>query len=162
MLLVTTSHLLSMKYQQLENQEAKWKWLYLMRKYHNQENICRYQEKSANQQFTQALVENEHNAEFIENWVKQHLHPDLKVKLDQAIRAKRKRFFNAEHQHTRKKSIDLNFAVWRRLAEYSKKMNMTLSETIIYMIEEQEKKHLYANQVTDMKSSLEALLDHEH
>lgn len=147
-----------MKYQQLSNQEAKWKWDYLIQKYRNNEQICRYQEKSLNQQQIQALIENENNTDFIENWIKRHLHPALKSKLDQAIRAKRKRFFNAEHPHTRKKSIDLDFQVWKRLADCSQKMNMTLSETILYMIETQEQKSLYVEHVTDIRSSLEALL----
>ena len=45
----------------------------------------------------------------------------ITYKLDQAIRARRKRFFNAEKQSTKKKSIDLEYGVWLRLSKYSRK-----------------------------------------
>ena len=35
-----------MKYQKLENQEANWKWIYLIRKHREGEKITRYEEKS--------------------------------------------------------------------------------------------------------------------
>lgn len=150
-----------MKYQQLENQEAQWKWLYLMRKYRNGECITAYQEIALNERISQELLQAENQVEKINAWITSHLHPDLVVKLDQAIRAKRKRFFNAEYQHTRKKSIDLDFAVWKRLADYSQKMQMTLSETIIYMIDAQEQKAHFENQVDDVKCRLKDLLGNE-
>ena len=84
--------------------------------------------------------------------------PKLVIKLDQAIRARRKRFFNGEKQYTKKKSIDLEYAVWLRLSKYSRKMKMTLSETISYMIDEREKKALYENQMSAMKAGLKDLL----
>lgn len=34
-----------MKYQKLENQEANWKWIYLIRKHREGEKITRYEEK---------------------------------------------------------------------------------------------------------------------
>jgi macrodomain Ter protein organizer (MatP/YcbG family) len=49
-------------------------------------------------------------------WIEQHMNPALMNRMKQTIRARRKRHFNAEHQHTRKKSIDLEFVVWQRLA----------------------------------------------
>ena len=83
---------------------------------------------------------------------------NLVVKLDQAIRARRKRFFNAEKQHTKKKSIDLEYAVWNRLSKYSRKMNMTLSETISYMIDERESKALFESKMSTMRAGLKDLL----
>ncbi len=127
-----------MKYQKLENQEAQWKWLYLIKKHRNGEQITRYDEKSLNNQCAENLFSLENNAQAIENWVEKHLSLDLIVKLDQAIRAKRKRFFNAEHVHTRKKSIDLDYAVWRKLADYAQKKNLTLSESLIDLMEKAE------------------------
>ena len=90
---------------------------------------------------------------------KNHLSLDLPIKLDQAIRARRKRFFNAEKQSTKKKSIDLEYGVWLRLSKYSRKMKMTLSETITYMIDERESKALYESQMTAMKAGLKNLLN---
>ncbi|OOF77781.1 Ter macrodomain-binding protein MatP [Rodentibacter caecimuris] len=148
-----------MKYQKLENQEANWKWIYLIRKYREGENITRYEEKSLQESVVAELVESQNYPEKIENWIKQHLSTALPIKLDQAIRARRKRFFNAEKQSTKKKSIDLEYAVWLRLSKYSRKMNMTLSETITYMIDERESKALYESQMSAMKSSLKNLLN---
>ncbi|OOF58953.1 macrodomain Ter protein MatP [Rodentibacter myodis] len=147
-----------MKYQKLENQEANWKWIYLIRKHREGENITRYNEKSLQESIVAELIESQNYPEKIENWIKQHLSPALPIKLDQAIRARRKRFFNAEKQSTKKKSIDLEYAVWQRLSRYSRKMNMTLSETISYMIDERESKALYESQMSAMKNSLKNLL----
>ncbi|MCQ9120896.1 macrodomain Ter protein MatP [Rodentibacter pneumotropicus] len=147
-----------MKYQKLENQEANWKWIYLIRKYREGENITRYEEKSLQESVVAELLESQNYPQKIENWIKQHLSTALPIKLDQAIRARRKRFFNAEKQSTKKKSIDLEYAVWLRLSKYSRKMNMTLSETITYMIDERESKALYESQMSAMKDSLKNLL----
>lgn len=147
-----------MKYQKLENQEAGWKWIYLIRKYREGENITRYEEKSLQESIVNELLESQNKPEKIENWIKQHLSLALPIKLDQAIRARRKRFFNAEKQSTKKKSIDLEYAVWLRLSKYSRKMKMTLSETISYMIDERESKARYESQVSAMKNSLKDLL----
>ncbi|OOF83191.1 Ter macrodomain-binding protein MatP [Rodentibacter ratti] len=147
-----------MKYQKLENQEANWKWIYLIRKYREGENITRYEEKSLRESVVAELLESQNYPEKIENWIKQHLSTALPIKLDQAIRARRKRFFNGEKQSTKKKSIDLEYAVWLRLSKYSRKMKMTLSETITYMIDERESKALYESQMSAMKDSLKNLL----
>ncbi|OOF88710.1 Ter macrodomain-binding protein MatP [Rodentibacter ratti] len=147
-----------MKYQKLENQEANWKWIYLIRKYREGENITRYEEKSLRESIVAELLESQNYPEKIENWIKQHLSTALPIKLDQAIRARRKRFFNGEKQSTKKKSIDLEYAVWLRLSKYSRKMKMTLSETITYMIDERESKALYESQMSAMKDSLKNLL----
>ena len=79
-------------------------------------------------------------------------------KPQQAIRARRNRFFYAAKQTTHQKSIDLEYAVWLRLSKYSRKMKMTLSETIMYMIDEREKKALYESQMSAMKAGLKDLL----
>ena len=147
-----------MKYQKHENQEANWKWIYLIRKYREGENITCYEERSLQEAKSQELLACQHYPEKIEAWIKNHLSPALPIKLDQAIRARRKRFFNGEKQHTKKKSIDLEYAVWQRLSRYSRKMKMTLSETITYMIDERESKAQFENQMTAMKNSLKNLL----
>ncbi|MGR3808271.1 macrodomain Ter protein MatP [Pasteurella testudinis] len=148
-----------MKYQKLENQEAHWKWLYLAKKIRNGETITRYQEKSLDDEKASELLQLQNYPLLIEDWIKQHLSNQLVVKLDQAIRARRKRFFNAEKRSTKKKSIDLEYAVWSRLSKHSRKMRMTLSETIMYMIDEAENKDLYASQVDLMKKNLQELLE---
>lgn len=148
-----------MKYQKLENQESHWKWQYLTRKAREGENITAYPEKSRATAEINNLIGLMHQPEQINQWIENHLSPLLYVKLDQAIRAKRKRFYNAEKNHTRKKSIDLEYKVWQRLSRYSKKMKMTLSETIMYMIDERESKARYADQVSTMRASLKELLE---
>lgn len=147
-----------MKYQKLTNQEANWKWVYLIKKQREGHNITQYTEKSSQENKVEQLFAAQNNSEAIETWITQHLAKDLVNKLDQAIRARRKRYFNAEKQSTKKKSIDLEYVVWLRLSKYSKKMKMTLSETIMYMIDERESKATYESQVSAMKAGLADLL----
>ncbi|HDR0678459.1 TPA: macrodomain Ter protein MatP [Pasteurella multocida] len=147
-----------MKYQKLENQEAHWKWLYLIKKHREGENITRYEERSLSEDKVKQLLSQQNQPQAIETWIKAHLSPHLMIKLDQAIRARRKRFFNGEKQSTKKKSIDLEYAVWLRLSRYSRKMKMTLSETITYMIDERESKAQYEHQISAMKVGLKDLL----
>ena len=147
-----------MKYQKLENQEAHWKWVYLTKKAREGENVTRYTEKSLQEDIVKQLISCQNYPQKIEEWIKAHLASELVIKMDQAIRARRKRFFNGEKQSTKKKSIDLEYAVWLRLSKYSRKMKMTLSETIMYMIDEREKKALYENQMSAMKAGLKDLL----
>lgn len=45
-----------MKYQKLENQEANWKWIYLIRKHREGEKITRYEEKSLEESKVQELI----------------------------------------------------------------------------------------------------------
>ncbi|HDR1103832.1 macrodomain Ter protein MatP [Pasteurella multocida] len=147
-----------MKYQKLENQEAHWKWLYLIKKHREGENITRYEERSLSEDKVKQLLSQQNQPQAIETWIKAHLSPHLMIKLEQAIRARRKRFFNGEKQSTKKKSIDLEYAVWLRLSRYSRKMKMTLSETITYMIDERESKAQYEHQISAMKAGLKDLL----
>ena len=74
-----------MKYQKLENQEANWKWIYLIRKHREGEKITRYEEKSLEESKVQELIECQNYPEKIEEWIKNHLSLDLPIKLDQAI-----------------------------------------------------------------------------
>ena len=150
-----------MKYQKLENQEANWKWLYLIKKHREGENITRYEENSLREDKVLQLINAKNYPMAIEEWIKTHLAHNLVIKLDQAIRARRKRFFNGEKQATKKKSIDLEYAVWLRLSKYSRKMKMTLSETITYMIDERESKALYESQMSAMKAGLKDLLKNQ-
>ncbi|MDU6412312.1 MAG: macrodomain Ter protein MatP, partial [Yersiniaceae bacterium] len=105
-----------MKYQQLENLESGWKWKYLVKKHREGERITRYLENSAAQEAVQELLNMENNPVNVLQWMARHMNPALDNRMKQTIRARRKRHFNAEHQHTRKKSIDLEFLVWQRLA----------------------------------------------
>ncbi|MGL4600657.1 MAG: macrodomain Ter protein MatP, partial [Plesiomonas sp.] len=57
-------------------------------------------------------------------------------KLKQVVRATRKRYFNAEKEHTRKKSIDLEYLVWEKLSQRAESLGMTLSGTITHLLEE--------------------------
>ncbi|CAI6160470.1 Dehydrogenase [Escherichia coli] len=94
-------------------------------------------------------------------WIDQTYESRTVNRMKQTIRARRKRHFNAEHQHTRKKSIDLEFIVWQRLAGLAQRRGKTLSETIVQLIEDAENKEKYANKMSSLKQDLQALLGKE-
>lgn len=147
-----------MKYLQLENLESGWKWAYLVKKHREGEAITRYQELSAAEEAVRLLVAFEHQPEDISDWINQHMNPALVNRMKQTIRARRKRHFNAEHQHTRKKSIDLEYLVWQRLAGLARRRSSTLSETVVQLIEDAERKEQYASQMSSLKHDLQSIL----
>ncbi|KAE9531142.1 macrodomain Ter protein MatP [Ursidibacter maritimus] len=146
-----------MRYQKLEIQEANWKWKYLLKKHREGENITKHTEQTLIELKVQLLTTLQEPEE-IEQWIKAEMTSEQRKKMRQSIRARRKRFFNAEKQSTRKKSIDLDYASWLRLSKQSTDMGMTLSETIHYLIDELENKAIYAEQLTKMKANLKSLL----
>ncbi|UID75319.1 macrodomain Ter protein MatP [Escherichia coli] len=150
-----------MKYQQLENLESGWKWKYLVKKHREGELITRYIEASAAQEAVDELLSLENEPVLVNGWIDKHMNPELVNRMKQTIRARRKRHFNAEHQHTRKKSIDLEFIVWQRLAGLAQRRCKTLSETIVQLIEDAENKEKYANKMSSLKQDLQALLGKE-
>ncbi len=150
-----------MKYQQLENLESGWKWKYLVKKHREGELITRYIEASAAQEAVDVLLSLENEPMLVNGWIDKHMNPELVNRMKQTIRARRKRHFNAEHQHTRKKSIDLEFIVWQRLAGLAHRRGKTLSETIVQLIEDAENKEKYANKMSSLKQDLQALLGKE-
>ncbi|EFP7921832.1 macrodomain Ter protein MatP [Shigella flexneri] len=147
-----------MKYQQLENLESGWKWKYLVKKHREGELITRYIEASAAQEAVDVLLSLENEPVLVNGWIDKHMNPELVNRMKQTIRARRKRHFNAEHQHTRKKSIDLEFIVWQRLAGLAQRRGKTLSETIVQLIEDAENKEKYANKMSSLKQDLQALI----
>lgn len=147
-----------MKYQQLENLETGWKWTYLVKKHREGERITRHEENSAAEEAIAALVLYEHQPDSILLWIQDNMNPALDNRMKQTIRARRKRHFNAEHQHTRKKSIDLEYLVWQRLAALAQRRGKTLSETIVSLLEDAERKEKYATQMTSLKDDLKAIL----
>ena len=150
-----------MKYQQLENLESGWKWKYLVKKHREGELITRYIEASAAQEAVDVLLSLENEPVLVNGWIDKHMNPEMVNRMKQTIRARRKRHFNAEHQHTRKKSIDLEFIVWQRLAGLAQRRGKTLSETIVQLIEDAENKEKYANKTSSLKQDLQALLGKE-
>ncbi|EHX2159066.1 macrodomain Ter protein MatP [Escherichia coli] len=150
-----------MKYQQLENLESGWKWKYLVKKHREGELITRYIETSAAQEAVDELLSLENEPVLVNGWIDKHMNPELVNRMKQTIRARRKRHFNAEHQHTRKKSIDLEFIVWQRLAGLAQRRGKTLSETVVQLIEDAENKEKYANKMSSLKQDLQALLGKE-
>ncbi|GAL03574.1 macrodomain Ter protein MatP [Photobacterium aphoticum] len=148
-----------MKYQQLENLEAGWKWHYLVKKWKEGVAITGYIDTSEAEAAVNDLLAIEHEPTRVLKWIDKHMSPDLDNKLKQAIRAKRKRHFNAEQVHTRKKSIDLDYRVWERLAEKSKELDCTLSDTIEYLLSESSKTESASRKVLDIKNDLHELLD---
>ena len=150
-----------MKYQQLENLDSGWKWKYLVKKHREGELITRYVEASAAQEAVDVLLSLENEPVLVNGWIDKHMNPELVNRMKQTIRARRKRHFNAEHQYTRKKSIDLEFIVWQRLAGLAQRRGKTLSETIVQLIEDAENKEKYANKMSSLKQDLQALLGKE-
>lgn len=147
-----------MRYQKLEIQEAGWKWKYLLKKYREGENVTKHSEQSLIELKMQLLTTLQDSPKEIEQWIKAEMTPEQKRKMRQSIRARRKRFFNAEKTTTRKKSIDLDYSSWQRLSALSLEMESTLSESVHYLIDELEKKKIYAEQINAMKQNLRALL----
>jgi uncharacterized protein len=147
-----------MKYQQLENLESGWKWKYLVKKHREGELITCYIEASTAKEAVDLLLTLENEPIQVNSWIEKHINPALMNRMKQTIRARRKRHFNAEHQHTRKKSIDLEFMVWQRLAGLAQRRGKTLSETIVQLIEDAEHKEKYASQMSTLKNDLQAML----
>ncbi|OIV46579.1 Ter macrodomain-binding protein MatP [Sodalis sp. TME1] len=147
-----------MKYQQLENLETGWKWKYLIKKHREGERISRHEENSAAAESVQELISYQHQPEKILKWIRDSMHPVLENRMKQTIRARRKRHFNAEHQHTRKKSIDLEYLVWQRLAALAQRRGNTLSETIINLLEDAERKEKVDKTLSSLRSDLKAIL----
>lgn len=147
-----------MKYLQLENLETAWKWQYLLKKHREGVAITGHQELSAAEDAVAQLVDAENQPAIICAWINEHLNPLLINRMKQTIRARRKRYFNAEHQHTRKKSIDLEFLVWQRLATLAQKRGRTLSETIEQLIEDAERKDHYVTQMASFRNDLQSIL----
>lgn len=129
-----------------------------MKKHREGEAITRYLEYSAAQAVVDELLAMENRPVDVLTWIAQHINPALENRMKQTIRARRKRHFNAEHQHTRKKSIDLEYLVWQRLAGLAQRRNSTLSETIVQLIEDAERKEKYATQMSSLKQDLQAIL----
>ncbi|MDP8033186.1 macrodomain Ter protein MatP [Pasteurella atlantica] len=147
-----------MRYQRLDIQEANWKWQYLLKKHQTGEAITKHQEQSLIELKIETLISLQNCPEEIELWVKTEMTPEQRKKMRQSVRAKRKRFFNAEKQTTKKKSIDLEYSSWLRLSEKSKELEMTLSETIEHLIDELDNKQIYIDQIARMKQNLKDLL----
>ncbi|ABN74971.1 MULTISPECIES: macrodomain Ter protein MatP [Actinobacillus] len=147
-----------MRYQKLEIQEANWKWKYLLKKHREGENITKYEETSLIELKVQLLTTLQHSPEEIEQWIKQEMTAEQRKKMRQSVRARRKRYFNAEKITTKKKSIDLEYASWLRLSKYAKEKEMTLSEAVNYLMDELENQQIYQEQMAKMKSSLKDLL----
>lgn len=120
--------------------------------------ITRYLEFSAAQVAVDELLAMENRPVQVAEWITRHINPALQNRMNQTIRARRKRHFNAEHQHTRKKSIDLEYLVWQRLAGLAQRRSSTLSETIVQLIEDAEHKEKYAIRMDSLKEDLKAIL----
>lgn len=151
-----------MKYQQLENLESGWKWKYLVKKHREGESITRHIENSAAQDAVVQLLQLENEPVKVLDWIDKHMSKALENRLKQTIRARRKRHFNSEHQHTRKKSIDLEFLVWQRLAALAQRRGSTLSDTIVQLLEDAERKEKYASQMSSLKQDLQQILDNKN
>ncbi len=148
-----------MKYQQLENLECGWKWTYLVNKWKAGESITRHIDTSEADAAIAELRKLEHEPTKVLEWIEQHMAQELDNKLKQAIRAKRKRHFNAEQIHTRKKSIDLDYRVWEKLSHRANELGCTLSDAIEYLLSEASRSEKASKTVSSLKEDLSKLLD---
>ncbi|MDN3612827.1 macrodomain Ter protein MatP [Vibrio gallaecicus] len=147
-----------MKYQQLENLECGWKWQYLVKKWKDGVAITQYIDSSEAKNAVDELLKLEHQPTGVLEWINDNMSPDLDNKLKQAIRAKRKRHFNAEQIHTKKKSIDLDYRVWEKLSQRANELGCTLSDAIEYLVSEASRSEKASKTVTSLKEDLSKLL----
>ena len=90
--------------------------------------------------------------------ISNNMYQEIDNKLKQAIRAKRKRHFNAEQVHTKKKSIDLDYRVWEKLSQRANELGCTLSDAIEYLVSEASRSEQASKTVTNLKEDLSKLL----
>ncbi len=147
-----------MKYQQLENLECGWKWQYLTKKWREGTNVTRYIDTSEIDHAVSKLRSIEHEPTLVLEWIEEHMSLELDIKLKQAIRAKRKRHYNAEQVHTKKKSIDLDYRVWEKLSQRASELGCTLSEAIEYLVSEASRSEKATKKVSSIKEDLSKLL----
>ncbi|MCL9776744.1 macrodomain Ter protein MatP [Vibrio methylphosphonaticus] len=147
-----------MKYQQLENLECGWKWQYLSKKHRDGENITRYVDTSEIEHAVSQLKAIEYEPTLVLDWISEHMSLEVDNKLKQAIRAKRKRHYNAEQVHTKKKSIDLDYRVWEKLSYRANELGCTLSEAIEYLLSEASRSEKATKTVSSLKQDLSKLL----
>lgn len=147
-----------MKYQQLENLECGWKWQYLVKKWKDGASITRHIDSSEADHAVAQLKQLEHEPTLVLEWIENHMALELDNKLKQAIRAKRKRHFNAEQTHTKKKSIDLDYRVWEKLSQRAGELGCTLSDAIEYLLSEASRSEKASKTVTNLKEDLSKLL----
>ncbi len=147
-----------MKYQQLDNLECGWKWQYLINRWKDGIEITRHIDQSEIDNAISELKNIEYEPTKVLAWIEQHMAEDLDNKLKQAIRAKRKRHFNAEQVHTRKKSIDLDYRIWEKLSVRANELGCTLSEAIEYLLSEAAKSEKASKTMSSLKEDLNRLL----
>ncbi|KII75854.1 macrodomain Ter protein MatP [Vibrio renipiscarius] len=147
-----------MKYQQLENLECGWKWKYLIKKWKDGDKITRHIDSSEEKTAVEELRLLEHEPNKVLEWIEENMAFDLDNKLKQAIRAKRKRHFNAEQIHTKKKSIDLDYRVWEKLSYRAGELGCTLSDAIEYLLSEASRSEKASQTVSTLKEDLSKLL----
>ncbi|MCG3884467.1 Ter macrodomain-binding protein MatP [Photobacterium leiognathi] len=114
--------------------EAGWHYSYLSKKMAEGTNVTRWIDASEIAKAADELRQMKHEPTKVHEWIENNLDKDLLKKMNQAIRAKRKRYFDSEHEHKKKKSIDIEFQVWKKLSEFSVTNGCTLSEAIEYLI----------------------------
>ena len=149
-----------MKYQQLEGIESVWKLQYILKKSKDGVRVTRYVPITSEEQIALIELENlsSRNPISILNWIENHMSLELDNKLKQAIRAKRKRHFNATQLHTRKKSIDLDYRVWEKLSSRAHELESTLSDTIEYLLTEASLTEKVSQAVLRVKDDLKKLI----
>ncbi|UDG81423.1 Macrodomain Ter protein [Candidatus Profftia lariciata] len=145
-----------MKYQHIKHIENDWKWQYLIKKYREGKPITRDLDNDLTQQAIDMLLKYKKEPICIQEWIQHYINIDLQKKMQQTIRARRKRYFNSQNIHTSKKSIDLEYLVWQRLSILASNHNMTLSAIIMKLIEDAESKKQYVNKMSSLQKDLQS------
>ena len=147
-----------MKYEKNEEMEIFWIKNYCQKKYYEKAMMMNSKDNEIiHDIFTR--INNAENYKNLKNLIQENFNSNSQLKLEQAIRAKRKRYYDAQNQHTKKKSIDLEYAVWKKLSDKSIELGSSLSETIEYLISETNKKTKVSKKFKDIKKDLNHLLN---
>ena len=147
-----------MKYEKNEEMEILWIKNYCQKKYYEKAMMTNSTDNEIiHDIFTR--INNAENYKNLKNLIQENFNSNSQLKLEQAIRAKRKRYYDAQNQHTKKKSIDLEYAVWKKLSDKSIELGSSLSETIEYLISETNKKTKVSKKFKDIKNDLNHLLN---
>lgn len=123
------------RYQILPEMETSWKLEYLNKKISSGVNITKYVERGLIDSATQLIVFcDAMTPSQMDHWLASHACPEIIRTLDQAIRRRRKRYFNNEKLTSQRKILDIDYSSWLALSQYAKLNNVTMSQAIMDLL----------------------------